>query len=168
MSDAVISDEIMAAMRAEAISSGGGSFIRLDAKGEFVTGVVARLQTDEAPFGTVEELILTNVRTHDGPRNPDDEVSFRLSRSVLRSEFGTDADDGGAKPGMIIFCEAQGEAMSKAGKPYFRYSCMKKSPEAAAEAAKAAPPKATMEDAKAALAETFGATPDTGDTDIPF
>jgi len=162
-----ISDAEVAALRSEARSSGGGSFIRLDNKGEFVTGVVARLQTEEASFGTVEELILTDVRTHDGPRDPSEELSFRLSRSVLKSEFGTTADDGGAKVGMVIFCEAQGEATSKAGKPYFRYSCVKKSPEDLAEVAAAAPPDSgAAERAKAALAETFGAKTD--DSDIPF
>jgi len=53
---------------------------------------------------------------------------FRLSRQVLRRELGSDAEDGGAEPGMIVFIEANGERMSKAGKGYFSYSIKKSKP----------------------------------------
>lgn len=163
-----ISDEMVAAMKSDAQGSGDGTFITLDNKGEFVSGVVASIVEREAPFGTVQELMLTNVRTHDGARDPAKEFSFGLSRTVLQREFGSEAEDGGAKVGMLIFCEAQGESMTKAGKPYFRYSCAKKSVADATALAKAAPPvKVSAADAKAALEATFGAEEVT-DADIPF
>jgi hypothetical protein len=108
MSSNVISDDILGALRAEAQSSGGGNWIRLDEKGDWVIGVVKERFIDEAPFGEVEALILTRVRAHDGDRDPDQEITFRLSHSVLRRELGSEAEDGGAKPGMIVFIEAKG------------------------------------------------------------
>ena len=161
MSSNVISDDVLAGLRAEAQASGGGNWIRLDEKGDWCIGVVKNVFVDEAPFGEVEALTLTNVRAHDGDRDPDQEIVFRLSRSVLRKELGTDAEDGGAKPGMIVFIEANGERMSKAGKSYFSYSVKKTSPADADKAAKAhkgaKPPKRKAEDVVGDLKATFDA-----------
>jgi len=167
-----MSDKELAALRAEAASSGSGSFIRLDNKGEWASGTVVRREIDTAPFGEVEQLILIGVRTHEGDRDPTAEISFRLSRSVLKREYGSDAEDGGAVAGMFIYCEAQGEAMSKNGKPYFKYDCIKKNKKDLAESVKAHPDAVApvqvphdIEAAKAALA-SLGATDDDGD--LPF
>jgi len=66
-----ISDDMLAGLRAEAQASGGGNWVRLDEKGDWLIGVVKERIEDEAPFGVVEALVLTGVRTHDGDRDPD-------------------------------------------------------------------------------------------------
>jgi hypothetical protein len=171
MSSNVISDDILGALRAEAQSAGGGNWIRLDEKGDWAIGVVKERFIDEAPFGEVEALILTQVRAHDGDRDPDQEITFRLSRSVLRRELGSEADDGGAKPGMIVFIEANGERMSKAGKAYFAYSVKKSTPKDAQKSAKdnagAAPPKRKAADVIGQVVKEFDAEIE-GKDDIPF
>ena len=171
MSSNVISDDILGALRAEAQSSGGGNWIRLDEKGDWAIGVVKERFIDEAPFGEVEALILTQVRAYDGDRDPDQEITFRLSRSVLRRELGSEAEDGGAKPGMIVFIEATGERMSKAGKGYYNYSVRKSTPKDAAKSAKdnagAAPPKRKAADVIGQVVKEFDAEIE-GKDDIPF
>lgn len=156
----VISDDILAGLRAEAQASGGAvSFVRLEEEGDWCSGVVKERITEEAPFGEVETLVLTNVRTHEGDRDPDAEVTFRLSRSVLRRELGAEAEDGGATPGMLIFVECNGQRTSKNGKAYFAYAIKKADAKAAAKAAKdnkGAPPPKPKRSAAEVLKNDFG------------
>lgn len=158
----VISDDVLAGLRAEASKAGSGDWVRLGEKGDWVSGVVVSREITEAPFGEVEELMLTHVRTHEGDHDPDQQVSFRLSRSVLKKEFGEDADDGGAKVGMLIFCECNGQRTSKAGKAYWSYNCTKMNPKDADKAAKdnagAAKPKRKAADVVGDMKEQFNAT----------
>lgn len=159
MSDNLITDDVLAGLRASAKSSGGGgSWVRLAEKGEWLSGAVVDRSIEEAPFGEVETLHLKNVRTHDEDRDPDETIEFRLSSTVLRRELGEEAEDGGAKPGMLVFVECTGERMSKAGRAYLAFNCVKMQPKDAAKAAKenagAAPPKRKAADV---LKEEFGA-----------
>lgn len=171
MSSNIISDDILAGLRAEAQSSGGGNWVRLDEKGDWMIGVVKEVIEDEAPFGIVEALVLTGVRTHEGDRDPDQEIVFRLSRSVLRKELGSEAEDGGAKPGMIVFVEANGERASKNGKSYFSYGIKKSMPKDAEKTAKAhagaKPPKRKAADVVADVVKEFDAEVE-GEDSIPF
>jgi hypothetical protein len=159
MSDVIISDDVLAGLRAEASSKGGGGdWVRLQAKGEWVSGVVVDRGMEEAPFGEVETLILKGVRTHDEDYDADREIEFRLASTVLQRELGEQAEDGGAKPGLLIFVECTGERMSKAGRAYLGFKCVKMDPKSAdkkgKEAAKAAPkPKRKPEDV---LKDDFG------------
>lgn len=133
----VISDDILAGLRAEAKAAGGGaSFIRCDEEGDWCSGVVKESIIEEAPFGEVETLVLTNVRTHEGDRDPSAEVTFRLSRSVLRRELGSEAEDGGVSAGELIFVECNGQRTGKNGKAYYSYSVKRADAKGAAKAAK--------------------------------
>lgn len=158
MGDSIITDDVLAGLRASAKSSGGGSWIRLSEKGEWLSGAVVDRTVEEAPFGEVETLHLKNVRTHENDHNPDDTIEFRLASIVLRRELGEEAEDGGAKPGMLVFVECTGERMSKAGRAYLSFNCVKMAPKDAAKAAKenagAAPPKRKAADV---LKDEFGA-----------
>ncbi len=166
-----ISDEMLAGLRAEAKASGGGNWVILDEKGDWLIGVVKERIEDEAPFGVVEALVLTGVRTHEGDRDPDQEITFRLSRSIPRRELGSEAEDGGAQPGMIVFIEALGQRMSKAGKSYYDYDIKKSKPKDAEKIAKAhagaKPPKRKASDVVGDIAKEFDATVEAKD-DIPF
>ena len=151
MSDVIISDDVLAALRAEASSKGGGDWVRLREKGEWLSGVVISRSVEEAPFGEVQTLVLKGVRTHEEDYDPDREIDFRLASTVLERELGDGAEDGGAKPGMLIFVECLGDRASKAGRSYLGFKCVKMDPKAAdkkaKEAAKSAPkPKRKAED----------------------
>lgn len=159
MSSNIISDDILAGLKSEAKSSGGGNWVRLQEKEDWLSGVVISRSIEEAPFGEVETLLLKGVRTHEGDRDADDEVEFRLASTVLRRELGEEAEDGGAKPGMIIFVECTGERMSKAGRAYLGFKCVKVDPKGADKLAKenkgAKPPKRKAADVVGALVEGF-------------
>lgn len=116
-----ISDEQLAAMQAEArASGGGGTFVILDEPGDFVAAKVTGLHHEVAVFGEVEELSLEDIRTRYG--NLDGERRFRLSRSVLKRELGSEAEAGPVKPGQSIYVEYHGEATSKQGRQFHRYT----------------------------------------------
>jgi len=128
-----ISDEQLEAMRAEARSSGGGgTFVILDEPGEFLAGTVTGLFDEVTSFGEVEEVGLVDVRTKFGAL--DGERRLRLSRSVLKRELGSESEDGPVKAGQSIYVEYHGEAMSKAGRQFHRYTVKRfdNVPEAAA------------------------------------
>jgi hypothetical protein len=155
----IISDDILAGLKSQAKATGGGSWVRLTEKDEWVSGVVLSRSIEEAPFGEVETLHLKGVRTHERDYDPDEEIEFRLASTVLRKELGDEAEDGGAKPGMIVFVECTGERMSKAGRSYLGFKCVKIDPKGAEKLAKdnagAKPPKRKAADV---LKETFDAT----------
>lgn len=116
-----ISDSQLAAMQAEARSnSGGGTFVILDEPGDFVAATVTGLHEEVTSFGEVEELSLDNIRTKYGPM--DGERRFRLSRSVLKRELGSESENGPVKAGQSIYVEYHGEATSKQGRQFHRYS----------------------------------------------
>lgn len=164
MSDVIINDDILAGLRASASSMGSGDWVRLREKGEWVSGVVISRGIEEAPFGEVETLILKGVRTHEEDMDPDREIEFRLASTVLRRELGEEAEDGGAKPGMLIFVECTGERSSKAGRAYLGFKCVKMDPKAATAAGKEAAkaPKPAKRKAEEVLKDDFGAE------EIPF
>lgn len=116
-----ISDEQLAAMQAEArASGGGGTFVILDEPGDFVAARVTGLHEEVAVFGEVEELSLDNIRTKYGAL--EGERRFRLSRSVLKRELGSEAENGPVKAGQSIYVEYHGEATSKQGRQFHRYT----------------------------------------------
>lgn len=149
-----ISDEQLEALRSQAKSGGGGgTYVILDEPGEFAAGTVVGIEKEQTSFGEVEELVLTDVRTKYG--NLDGERRLRLSRSVLQRELGSEAEDGPAKPGQVIYVEYHGEATSKQGRQFHRYSVMKMDPDAQAKAA------------QETLAKEFGGE-EVKDEEIPF
>lgn len=159
MSSNIISDDILAGLRAEASSKGGGgNWVRLQEKEEWISGVVIKRSVEEAPFGEVETLILKGVRTHAQDYDPDDEIEFRLASTVLQRELGEEAEDGGAKPGLLIFVECTGERTSKAGRSYLGFRCVKMDPKAADAAGKEAAKKPAPKKRKAedVLKDDFG------------
>ncbi len=151
-----ISDAMLEQMKSAAKSSGGGgTYVILDEPGEFAAGTVVEIVTEETSYGEVEELVLKDVRTKYG--NMDGERRLRLSRSVLKRELGSEAESGPAKAGQVIYVEYHGEATSKQGRQFHRYSVMKMD----ADAAKADADKATE-----TLTKEFDATVEKDD--IPF
>lgn len=150
-----ISDEQLEAMRAEArASGGGGTFVILDEPGEFLAGTVTGIETEETSFGEVEEVVLVDVRTKYGTL--DGERRLRLSRSVLKRELGSDAEAGPVKAGQSIYVEYHGEAMSKAGRQFHRYTVKRFDSVPDAPASTSAPLD-TLEKVKATLANDLGA-----------
>lgn len=148
-----ISDEQLEAMRAEArASGGGGTFVILDEPGEFLAGTVTGLFEEVTSFGDVEEVGLTDVRTKYGTL--DGERRLRLSRSVLKRELGSESESGPVKAGQSIYVEYHGEAMSKAGRQFHRYTV--KRFDSVPEAAPSSSPLDTLEKAKAAISEQLG------------
>lgn len=165
MSDLIISDDILAGLRAEASSKGGGGdWVRLSEKGEWLSGLVIDRGVEEAPFGEVETLILKGVRTHAEDYDPDREIEFRLSGKILREELGEGADDGGAKPGILVFVECKGERVSKAGRGYLDFNCVKMESKAADKKGKEAAKATPKRDPKKVLADEFGGK----EEEIPF
>jgi len=116
-----ISDEQLAAMQAEArASSGGGTYVILDDEGDFVAGTVTGIFEEETSFGEVEEVGLTDIRTRYGAL--DGERRLRLSRSVLKRELGSECENGAVKAGQSVYVEYHGEATSKQGRQFHRYT----------------------------------------------
>ncbi len=145
-----ISDEQLAAMQAEARAvSGGGTFVILDEPGEFVAGTVTGLHEEVTSFGEVEELSLVNIRTKYGAM--DGERRLRLSRSVLKRELGSESENGPVKPGQSIYVEYHGEATSKQGRQFHRYSVKRFDAVPEGEASSAVSVDAVKEKVKAAF-----------------
>lgn len=116
-----ISDQQLAAMQAEArASSGGGTYVILDDEGDFVAGTVTGIFEEETSFGDVEEVGLVDIRTRYGAL--DGERRLRLSRSVLKRELGSECENGAVKAGQSIYVEYHGEATSKQGRQFHRYT----------------------------------------------
>ena len=153
-----ISDGQLAAMQAEArASSGGGTYVILDDEGDFVAGTVTGIFTEETSFGEVEEVGLTDIRTKWGAL--DGERRLRLSRSVLKRELGSEAENGPVVSGQSIYVEYHGEATSKQGRQFHRYTV--KRFDAIPEAVD--PPAPTLDSVKEKVKAMFG-----GSEDIPF
>lgn len=152
-----ISDAQLAAMQAEArASSGGGTYVILDDEGDFVAGTVTGIFEEETSFGDVEEVGLTDIRTRYGAL--DGERRLRLSRSVLKRELGSECENGAVKAGQSIYVEYHGEATSKQGRQFHRYTVKKFDAIPDAPASSAPSPEAVKEKIKAEL----------GGEEIPF
>lgn len=154
-----ISEEQLEAMRAEARAdraASAGDFIILDEPGEFFAGTVVRYEEAETSFGTVEEMIVEDVRTSTGPR--DGECRFRLSRTVPRKELGSESDNGQVPAGSSVYVEYLGESTSKSGRSFHRYAC--KRFESVPEGKKA--DKSAVDAAKEKIKEAFDSE------EIPF
>ena len=155
----------IAALRAQARASGGGNFIRLDAVGEWCAGTLVETQTIETAYGPTEELVLGDVTMHDGPL--EGVTTFRLSRSVPRSELGSDSTDPPA-PGWSIYVLYQGVRTGKSGREYHAYQIAKRPPtDAKAAVAKKIALLKTEFDA-AVVSGGGGGGVDHADNDIPF
>ena len=93
---------------------------------------------------------LKDIRTKYGTL--EGERRLRLSRSVLQRELGSESENGPTKEGQMVYVEYHGEATSKQGRQFHRYS-VKRWDEA--------PTTPSVEDAKKVvdtLQQEFGAT----------
>lgn len=157
-----ISDEQLAAMQTEArASSGGGTYVILDEVGDFAAGTVTGIFEEETSFGEVEEVGLVDIRTRYG--SLDGERRLRLSRSVLKRELGSESENGAVSAGQSIYVEYHGEATSKQGRQFHRYTvkrfdALPSAPAGDAPASNAPTPEAVKEIIKAEL----------GGEEIPF
>jgi hypothetical protein len=95
----IISDDILAGLKSQAKATGGGSWVRLTEKDEWVSGVVLSRSIEEAPFGEVETLHLKGVRTHERDYDPDEEIEFRLASIVLTRNSVTRPRTAAQSPG---------------------------------------------------------------------
>ena len=144
--------DAIAALRAQAKGS-GGDWIGLSEVGDWFAGTVAdpSHQTVTTDFGDTEELLVENVTINDVPQG-DGTLTFRLSRSVLRAELGSDAEQAPG-PGWSVYVVYRGPRRGQSGREYHNYDIAKKGPELEAVAATA---KAKSKAKKA------------GDDEIPF
>ena len=143
----------IAVLRAQA-QQNGGDWIGLREPGDWFAGTVAdpAHQTVETPFGESEELLVVDPTINDVPN--DGTMTFRLSRSVLQRELGTEAEKDVPGPGWSVYVVYKGTRTSKAGREFHAY-----------EIAKSAPtPEGVAAVAKAKTAKKKPA----GDEDIPF
>lgn len=114
---------LIAQLRSESRSSGGGGYIRLDEPGEWFAGFVAGFQTVTTDYGPTEELILRSVTCNDEELAGD--VTFRLSRSVLSRELGSDSEEPPSE-GWMVFVTYRGQRQGKSGRSYHAYDINKK------------------------------------------
>jgi len=144
--------DAIAALRAQAKGS-GGDWIGLSEVGDWFAGTVAdpAHQTITTDYGDTEELLVENVTINDVPQG-DGTLTFRLSRSVLKAELGSDADEAPG-PGWSVYVVYRGARRSANGREYHNYDVAKQAPELEAVA------KVAKTKAKKAAA---------GDEDIPF
>ena len=145
----------IAVLRAQA-QQNGGDWIGLREPGEWFAGTVAdpAHQTVETPFGESEELLVVDPTINDVQN--EGTMTFRLSRSVLQRELGSEAEKDVPGPGWSVYVVYKGTRMSKAGREFHAY-----------EIAKSAPtPEGVAAVAKAK--SKGGAAKVGGDADIPF
>lgn len=139
--------DTIAALRAQAKGS-GGDWIGLTEVGDWFAGTVAdpAHQTVTTDFGDTEELLVENVTINDVPQG-DGTLTFRLSRSVLKAELGSDADDP-PSTGWSVYVIYRGPRRGQSGREYHNYDIAKKGPElqAVAKVAKGKSKKAEGED----------------------
>ena len=139
--------DAIAALRAQAKGS-GGDWIGLSEVGDWFAGTVAdpAHQTVTTDFGDTEELLVENVTINDVPQG-DGTLTFRLSRSVLKAELGSDADEPPG-PGWSVYVVYRGPRRGQSGREYHNYDIAKKGPEleAVAKVAKAKAKKAAEGD----------------------
>lgn len=128
--------DAIALLRAQAKST-GGDWIGLQEVGDWFAGTVAdpSHQTVTTDFGDTEELLVENVTINDVPQG-DGTLTFRLSRSVLRAELGSDADDAPG-PGWSVYVVYRGPRRGQSGREYHNYDIAKKGRELEAVAATA-------------------------------
>ena len=148
--------DTIAALKAQAKST-GGDWIGLSEVGDWFAGTVAdpAHQTVTTDFGDTEELLVENVTINDVPQG-DGVLTFRLSRSVLRAELGSDADDAPG-PGTKVYVVYRGPRRGQSGREYHNYDIAKAGADLAAAQATAKKKSAPKGGAKAG-----------GDEDIPF
>lgn len=146
--------DTIATLRAQAKSS-GGDWIGLQEVGDWFAATVAdpSHQTVTTDFGDTEELVVENVTINDVPQG-DGTMTFRLSRSVLRAELGSDADKDVPGPGWSVYVVYRGQRRGASGREYHNYDVAKQAPDLGdvAKATKVKPKKAAA----------------SGDPDIPF
>lgn len=139
--------DAIAALRAQAKGS-GGDWIGLSEVGDWFAGTVAdpAHQTVTTDFGDTEELLVENVTINDVPQG-DGTLTFRLSRSVLKAELGSDADDA-PSPGWSVYVIYRGPRRGQSGREYHNYDIAKAAPEleAVAKVAKGKAKKAAEGD----------------------
>jgi len=139
--------DTIAALRAQAKGS-GGDWIGLTEVGDWFAGTVAdpAHQTVTTDFGDTEELLVENVTINDVPQG-DGTLTFRLSRSVLKAELGSAADDP-PSTGWSVYVIYRGPRRGQSGREYHNYDIAKKGPElqAVAKVAKGKSKKAEGED----------------------
>lgn len=116
-------------LRAEARTSGAPSDALLvkPAPGDWCAGVVVGWDRREAPFGTVDVLLLAAVRTSGGAFAAGEVKRLDLDGAVLRGELAQDAEDPPAC-GALVYVEAQGERTSARGSRYRAYTVRKAAP----------------------------------------
>lgn len=135
--------DAIALLRAQAKGT-GGDWIGLQEVGDWFAGTVAdpAHQTVTTDYGDTEELLVENVTINDVPQG-DGTLTFRLSRSVLRAELGSDADEAPG-PGWSVYVVYRGPRRGQSGREYHNYDIAKKGPEleAVAKTAKAKSKKA--------------------------
>jgi hypothetical protein len=144
--------DAIATLRAQAKSS-GGSWIGLQEVGDWFAGTVAdpSHQTIETEYGETEELIVESVTLNDVPQG-EGALTFRLSRSVLRAELGSDSDDAPGA-GTKVYVVYRGPRRGQSGREYHNYDIAKQAPGV----------EGAVKVAKAQAAKASG-----GDEDIPF
>jgi hypothetical protein len=114
---------LIAQLRGEARASSGGGYIRLDEPGDWFAGYVDGHQTVSTEYGPTEELILHDVTLND--EEIDGQLTFRLSRSVLSRELGSDAEKAPSE-GWLVFVTYRGQRQGKSGRAYHAYDINKK------------------------------------------
>ena len=136
--------------------STGGDWIGLSEVGDWFAGTVAdpAHQTITTEYGETEELLVENVTINDVPQG-DGVLTFRLSRSVLRAELGSDADKAPG-PGTKVYVVYRGPRRGQSGREYHNYDIAKA--DADLEAVQATAKKKTDK----------GGAKAGGDEDIPF
>lgn len=116
--------DTIATLKAQAKSS-GGDWIGLQEVGDWFAGTVSdpSHQTIETEYGETEELRVESVTLNDVPQG-DGVLTFRLSRSVLRAELGSDAD-GAPGPGSKVYVVYRGPRRGQSGREYHNYDIAK-------------------------------------------
>ena len=135
--------DAIALLRAQATND-GGDWIGLPNVGDWFAGRVAdpAHQTVTTDFGETEELLVEDVTIND--QEQAGTMTFRLSRSVLQRELGSDADEAPG-PGWSVLVTYKGLKRGQSGREYHSYSVQKAAPDLAAAASVAkskAKPKA--------------------------
>ena len=125
--------DAIAALRAQARRS-GGDWIGLNEVGDWFAGVVSdpAHQTVTTDFGDTEELLVENVSINDVQQG-EGTLTFRLSRSVLKAELGSDANEAPGS-GWSVYVVYRGQRRGQSGREYHAYDVAKRGPELTAVA----------------------------------
>jgi hypothetical protein len=127
--------DAIAALRAQATND-SGDWIGLPNVGDWFAGRVAdpSHQTVTTDFGETEELLVEDVTIND--QEQAGTMTFRLSRSVLQRELGSDAEEVPG-PGWAVLVTYKGLKRGQSGREYHSYSVRKAAPDLEAVAATA-------------------------------